>query len=223
MISETLNGKKVLVTAGPTHEPIDPVRFIGNHSSGKMGYAICEALKNKGAEVILVTGPSCLSVPEGIQVEKVKTAQQMYEACAKHFDQVDVGVLAAAVADYTPKVVADKKIKKKEDSFSLELVKTTDIAKELGQVKATNQVLVGFALETNDELANARKKLESKNFDFIVLNSLNKNNECFGVDDNKITIVDKEKELYFNSKSKTEVAKDIVAHIETVLQLSIAQ
>jgi len=213
----TLQGKKVLVTAGPTHEPIDPVRFIGNRSTGKMGYEICECLKQQGACVTLITGPTAIPLPTGIDICKVQTAQEMYEECMSCFEHMDVAILAAAVADYTPKLVSDIKIKKKEGEFSLELVRTKDIAKELGIIKKANQLLIGFALETNDELQNAKAKREKKNFDFIVLNSLQNKGTCFGTDNNQIVIIDKDKELYFEEKSKKQVAQDITSYIETLL------
>ncbi len=209
--SDILKGKKVLVTAGPTQEPIDPVRFISNHSSGKMGYAIAEAFSMAGAEVIIVSGPVAIPVPIGIKVEKVLSAQQMYEAVEKRFNESDIVILAAAVADYTPRHVADKKIKKKEDVFSIELTKTIDIAATLGAQKKSNQLIVGFALETDNELENAKGKLEKKNFDLIVLNSLQDKGAGFRYDTNKIKILDKTGHLYdFDLKPKQEVAEDIL-------------
>lgn len=210
----SLKGRHVLVTAGPTHEPIDPVRFIGNHSSGKMGYAICQELQSKGAKVTLVSGPTALKTPDNVERIDVKSAAQMYENVKSRAVNADVLIFAAAVADYTPKTVADRKIKKKEESFSIELVKTVDIAKTLGENKRDDQVHVGFALETNDEVSNASKKLISKNLDFIVLNSLKNMGTCFGSDNNKITIIESNKSIDFELKSKEEVAKDIVAHLE---------
>lgn len=209
--SDILKGKKVLITAGPTQEPIDPVRFISNHSSGKMGYAIAEAFSMAGAEVIIVSGPVAIPVPIGIKVEKVLSAQQMYEAVEKCFHESDIVILAAAVADYTPSHVADKKIKKKEDVFSIELTKTIDIAATLGAQKKSNQLIVGFALETDNELENAKGKLEKKNFDLIVLNSLQDKGAGFRYDTNKIKILDKTGHLYdFDLKPKQEVAEDIL-------------
>jgi phosphopantothenoylcysteine decarboxylase / phosphopantothenate---cysteine ligase len=217
--SELLQGKSALVTAGPTYESIDPVRFIGNHSSGKMGYAIAENLASKGASVTLVSGTTHLQVQHpNIKLVKVVSAQQMYEVVGGVFEKADMVVFSAAVADYTPKVTAKEKIKKNEDSFQIELVKTKDIAKEFGQKKKDGQVVVGFALETNDELANAIKKLSSKNLDFVVLNSVNDVGAGFGHDTNKVTIVDKNgKTAIFSLKSKTEVADDIVAKIIEML------
>jgi phosphopantothenoylcysteine decarboxylase / phosphopantothenate---cysteine ligase len=207
-----LNGKKALVTAGPTHEAIDPVRFIGNNSSGKMGYAIAEELAAKGAEVILVSGPTHLSAyhPK-IQVTKVTSAEEMYTACQSHFPETDIAVLSAAVADYKPLFKADQKIKKTDSSLNIELTKTQDIAAELGKQKKQGQFIVGFALETENEKANAEKKLAGKNFDLIVLNSLNDPGAGFGHDTNKITLIDRQNRVNeFNLKSKKEVASDIV-------------
>jgi phosphopantothenoylcysteine decarboxylase/phosphopantothenate--cysteine ligase len=207
-----LAGKKVLVTAGPTHEAIDPVRFIGNHSSGKMGIALAKECKNRGAEVILILGPVALPKEyEGITVIKVTSSDEMYNACHDHFKNVDIALMAAAVADYKPATVSDQKIKKAGDATpELKLVKTKDILKSLGAIKNEGQVLLGFALETNNEKANALEKLNSKNADFIVLNSLN-DGAAFGSDTNKITIFTKAgREIQFESKSKTEVATDIV-------------
>lgn len=206
--------KKALVTAGPTHEAIDPVRFIGNHSSGKMGFALSEVLRDKGYEVTLVAGPVHLATPEGVNRVNVRSAYEMYSVCEKHYREMDLAIFAAAVADYTPKIVSDIKIKKSEDEFSIQLVRTKDIAKEMGLLKTKNQVNVGFALETNDSKINAIKKLESKNFDFVVLNTLSKDNACFGVDKNKITILEHNKSIDFEFKTKHEIAKDIVSHIQ---------
>ncbi len=200
----------VLITAGPTYEPIDPVRFIGNHSSGKMGYALAEEAKLRGHKVILISGPTHLNAPKGVTLVKVQSAAQMFAAVEQHFDQAELLIFAAAVADYTPKVVSDTKIKKKSDEFTIELVKTVDIAKTIGQQKKPNQLMVGFALETDNELENAQKKLASKNMDFIVLNSTRNKGTAFGFDDNQITIVSKSGTTEFGKKPKTEVAKDIL-------------
>jgi phosphopantothenoylcysteine decarboxylase/phosphopantothenate--cysteine ligase len=207
-----LDGKRVLVTAGPTHEAIDPVRFIGNHSSGKMGFAIAEELANQGAQVNLVTGPTNQHINHpGVIVNKVTSAEEMYTVCSSLFPQTDVAVLAAAVADYKPVLKADQKIKKKDETLTLELTKTHDIAASLGKVKHNGQVIVGFALETENEVDNAMKKLESKNFDLIVLNSLNDKGAGFGADTNKITIINRKREqATFDLKTKKEVARDIV-------------
>ena len=210
-----LKNKKVLITAGPTQEPIDPVRFISNHSSGKMGYAIAEAFAMAGAEVTLVSGPTALAKPFGVNMIKVRSAKDMYQATAQYFSENDIVILAAAVADYTPAVVADKKIKKKEHVFNLELTKTVDIAATLGKLKQKGQFIVGFALETDNELANAQGKLERKNFDMIVLNSLQDKGAGFQHDTNKIKILDKSGTIYdFDLKSKDEVALDILQMVE---------
>lgn len=207
-----LKGKNVLVTAGPTHEAIDPVRFIGNHSSGKMGFAIAEALADQGAHVNLITGPTNLHTKHpGISVKAITSAEEMHQACIALFPSSDITVLSAAVADYKPAVKADQKIKKKEEAMTIELTKTHDIAASLGKMKHNGQIIVGFALETEQERTNALKKLESKNFDLIVLNSLNDKGAGFGHDTNKITIIDRQQQLKtFDLKSKKEVANDIV-------------
>jgi phosphopantothenoylcysteine decarboxylase / phosphopantothenate---cysteine ligase len=204
-------GKKVLITAGPTQEPIDPVRFISNHSSGKMGFAIAEAFEMAGAEVTIVSGPVSIPSPVGVKVEKVQSAQQMFEVTKKYFSESDIVILAAAVADYTPLYVADKKIKKKEDVFNIEMTKTTDIAATLGKDKKDGQIIVGFALETDNEFENAKGKLERKNFDFVVLNSLQDNGAGFRYDTNKIKIINRAGNVYdFDLKTKKEVAQDIL-------------
>ena len=210
-----LKGKNVLVTAGPTHEAIDPVRFIGNHSSGKMGFAIAESLANLGATVTLVSGPTFLHTSHpNVDVKKVMSAEEMYEACVAVFPKTDIAVLAAAVADYKPAVKADQKIKKKDETLTIELTKTKDIAASLGKLKQKGQVIVGFALETEHEQENALKKLESKNFDLIVLNSLKDSGAGFGHDTNKITLIDSNRTVRsFDLKSKKEVARDIVSAI----------
>ncbi len=214
-----LEGKKILITAGPTQEPIDPVRFISNHSSGKMGFAIAEAFEMAGADVQIVCGPVSIPSPNGVKIEKVQSAQQMYEATAKYFAESDIVILSAAVADFTPLHVADKKIKKKEDasgnaSLTIELTKTTDIAATLGKQKKNGQIIVGFALETDNEFENAKGKLERKNFDFIVLNSLQDKGAGFRYDTNKIKIIDRAGNVYdFELKTKTEVAQDILGTI----------
>lgn len=204
-------GKKILITAGPTHEKIDPVRFIGNHSSGKMGYAIAEELAQRGAEVILVSGPVNIEAKhQNIQVIPVTNANEMHEVCLKHYPSQDAGIMVAAVADYMPKTVAANKIKKSDQQLSIELFPTPDIAASLGKIKTAKQKLVGFALETESEENNAQQKLEKKNFDFIVLNSLNDSNAGFKTDTNKITIITRKGEKKpFDLKQKTEVAKDI--------------
>lgn len=204
-------GKRILVTAGPTHEQIDPVRFIGNHSSGKMGYAIANGLADKDAEVTLISGPTSLTVDHpNIRLIQVNSAEEMYQECIKYYDQSDVAILAAAVADYTPKDKYEQKIKKEKNGLNIALVKTHDIALELGKIKKPHQINVGFALETDNETENAQKKLTSKNFDLIVLNSLRDTGAGFGYDTNKITIIDKNNSLNFELKSKQEVAEDII-------------
>ncbi|HJF70269.1 MAG TPA: bifunctional phosphopantothenoylcysteine decarboxylase/phosphopantothenate--cysteine ligase CoaBC [Butyricimonas virosa] len=208
-------GKKVVVTAGPTYEKIDPVRFIGNYSSGKMGLAIAEEFAGRGAEVVLVCGPVNLKTSHpAIRRVDVESAAQMYEVTSKEFVNSDVAVLSAAVADFTPKEKVDHKIKRGKDDLLLELLPTKDIAAELGRIKTTSQLLVGFALETNDEEVNALSKMQRKNLDIIVLNSLNDKGAGFSVDTNKVTILDKtgDKTVY-ELKTKVEVAKDIVDQI----------
>jgi phosphopantothenoylcysteine decarboxylase/phosphopantothenate--cysteine ligase len=213
-----LKGKKILITAGPTREPIDPVRFISNHSTGKMGVAIATKLLNDGAEVHLVCGPIKVIIPNGIHAYKVDSAAEMLDACLNLFPTMDAGILSAAVADYTPRTVASEKVKKKSDEWNLELKKTVDIASELGKLKTKKQILVGFALETNNEIDNALDKLKRKNFDFIVLNSLRDEGAGFGTDTNKITILDtNNNQTDFPLKSKTEVAHDIVAKLTELL------
>jgi len=209
-----LKGKKVLITAGPTYEAIDPVRFIGNHSSGKMGFALAEQAANLGAEVVLISGPS----GEKINLSYVKridviSAEDMYKAAHEYFNDVDIAIFAAAVADYAPLNVADKKIKKKDTSLQIDLKPTKDILASVGKIKK-DQFLVGFALETNDELENAKGKLKRKNLDLIVLNSLQDKGAGFKLDTNKITLIDKnEKITTFDIKSKKEVATDIFKEI----------
>jgi phosphopantothenoylcysteine decarboxylase/phosphopantothenate--cysteine ligase len=210
--SKILAGKTIMITAGPTYEPIDPVRFIGNRSSGKMGIALADVAARYGAQVKLILGPSRLRPQEpSVEVISVETAQQMYEAAQAHYPNADAGILAAAVADYRPSEVADQKIKKKDENLELQLVKTKDIAASLGQTKKDHQLLIGFALETNDELANAQSKLERKNFDFIVLNSLQDQGAGFNHDTNKITILYRDNKIaYFELKSKIAAAEDII-------------
>ena len=213
-----LKGKKILITAGPTYEPIDPVRFIGNHSSGKMGVAIAEEMQRRGADVSLVLGPSNIKVAAGIKLVKVKTAADMFTACEKIFPETDIAIMSAAVADYTLVNTSTEKIKKTENDFSVQLTKTKDILKTLGGLKKNGQLLVGFALETNNEKENALQKLQSKNADMIILNSLQDAGAGFGYDTNKITIFDKTGKSYpFEMKSKKEVAKDIVNSIIKLL------
>jgi phosphopantothenoylcysteine decarboxylase/phosphopantothenate--cysteine ligase len=206
--------KNFLITAGPTVEPIDPVRFIGNHSSGKMGFALAQVAADLGAEVTLITGPVHLRADhDSIQTIPVTSAEDMYEAVHKHFEKCDVAILSAAVADYRPKEVADNKIKKKDSNLTIELVKTKDILESLGTNK-TDKYLVGFALETENEIENAKTKLKKKNLDLIVLNSLNDKGAGFRSDTNKVTLIDKDnKMLSFDVKPKKDVALDIVEYI----------
>ena len=206
-----LKGKKVLITAGPTYEAIDPVRFIGNHSSGKMGFDIATAAANLGAEVVLVSGPTHLQMKHSlVNLIRVTSADEMYDACHQYFENVDVAIAAAAVADYKPKNVASQKIKKSEASFTIELEKNKDILLSLGQIKK-NQFLIGFALETENEIENAKIKIEKKNLDLIVLNSLNDKGAGFGKPTNKVTFIDKDFNIFENPlKSKELVAEDIV-------------
>ena len=213
-----LRGKRILITAGPTYEAIDPVRFIGNHSSGKMGFEIAKASANLGAEVILISGPTHQKVNNSlIEVISVISSQDMYDAAHKYFKNVDVAILSAAVADYRPKEVANQKIKKKETTLTLELEKTKDILASLGEIKQ-KQILVGFALETNNELENAKGKLKKKNLDLIVLNSLNDKGAGFKSETNKVTIIDKNETITaYELKSKAEVAKDLISEIITKL------
>lgn len=213
--SKRLSGKKALVSAGPTYENLDPVRFIGNYSSGKMGIAIAEALANEGCQVELVLGPVALTPQHpAIRVTPVRSAQEMYEACMRHFEVTDITVMAAAVADYTPVDVSDAKIKKQASEFELKLKKTTDILKSLGAIKKSNQLLIGFALENRDEKQYALKKLQEKNADAIVMNSLRDEGAGFAGDTNKITIFEKDgTETSYELKSKTAAAKDIVEKI----------
>lgn len=216
--NSSMAGKKILITAGPTYEKIDPVRFIGNYSSGKMGYALAEECAARGAEVTLVSGPVNLSVNHpNINRIDVESAEQMYNACMSHYPTSDAGILCAAVADFTPECVADKKIKREKDDLTLNLKPTHDIASALGKIKTDSQRLVGFALETNDETAHAQDKLKRKNFDFIVLNSLNDKGAGFRCDTNKITIIDSSKAEEYPLKTKKEVAADIIDKLDSIL------
>ena len=209
-------GKQVLITAGPTQEPIDPVRYISNHSTGKMGYAIARAFARAGAEVTLVSGPTALPLPHpAVRRVLVRSAQEMYAASAEAFPTTDLMILNAAVADYTPAHPANQKIKKNESAFSLELTKTTDIAATLGSQKRADQLMMGFALETNNEHENALGKLHRKNLDWIVLNSLRDSGAGFGHDTNKITVMDRAGQVRsFDLKTKEEVADDLLTLVE---------
>ena len=213
-----LKGKKVLITAGPTYEAIDPVRFIGNHSSGKMGFALAQVIQDLGADVTLISGPSALPTPSFVKRIDITSAQELFEACDQHFHDADIVIMSAAVADYRPKSIANDKIKKDDSELSLVLEKTTDVLKALGEKKRPGQLLVGFALETSNEKENAKQKIKRKNLDFIVLNSLRDPGAGFAGDQNKITIIDRDgKERSFELKSKLEVAKDITNEILSLL------
>lgn len=214
---KSLAGKTVLVTAGPTYEAIDPVRFIGNHSSGKMGFAIAEEAEKRGAKVILISGPTALSTNKNISLEKVNSAKEMYNAVFQHFDNTDIAIMSAAVADYAPKEIAQEKIKKNDEEMTITLVKNPDILKTMGE-KKKNQFLVGFALETQNEEENAKGKLVRKNLDMIVLNSLKDSGAGFKNDTNKIKIITPSEQKDFALKSKEDVAKDILDFVEEQLQ-----
>jgi phosphopantothenoylcysteine decarboxylase/phosphopantothenate--cysteine ligase len=208
-------GKQLLITAGPTYEAIDPVRFIGNHSSGKMGYAIAEEALRRGAGVTLIAGPNTIEAPKAVRLIKVRSAEEMFQAVSDNYREADVMVLSAAVADYTPATTADQKIKKSEEQLELKLKPTKDIIKWLGKEKKKKQFLVGFALETQNEEANAIRKLEEKNCDLLVLNSLQNKGAGFGADTNQVTLFDRNNnKKVFELKSKKEVAKDILKAIE---------
>lgn len=219
MDASLLKNKKVLITAGPTREAIDPVRYISNHSTGKMGYAIAQKFLSHGAKVFLVSGPVNLK-PEhpNLKLVNVNSANEMYLACCHFFEAVDIAIFAAAVADYRPEKIAEQKIKKDELSFTIKMVKNIDIAYEFGKVKSANQISVGFALETNDELKHAMGKLVKKNFDMVIMNSMNDANATFGFDTNKITIVRNDfTRRGFSLKNKTEVAQDIVNEVAEII------
>ena len=213
---QTLSGKRVMVTAGATIEAIDPVRYISNHSTGKMGYAIADALAKRGAEVVLISGKTTLPTPQSVRRVDVLSAEDMYEASVAEFEACDCAVMCAAVADYTPIEVSATKIKKNDDSFSIELRKTKDIARELGKEKGARKI-VGFALETDNEQVNAEKKLSEKNLDMIVLNSLRDEGAGFGCDTNKVTFIDSTSREELPLASKAEVAERIVDRIERLL------
>ncbi|MFC2096810.1 bifunctional phosphopantothenoylcysteine decarboxylase/phosphopantothenate--cysteine ligase CoaBC [Bacteroidota bacterium] len=217
--NETLRGKKFLVNAGPTYEKIDPVRYIGNFSSGKMGYAIAEELAERGAEVTLVSGPVSICLNQNnISIDKVISAEEMFEKCLSIFPKMDGAILTAAVADYKPLEVSKSKIKRKKDNLNIELEPTNDIASALGKIKTDKQLLIGFALETENELKNAMAKIEKKKLDFIVLNSLKNEGAGFQTDTNKICIIDKDNITEeFELKSKNEVARDIINKLEQLI------
>lgn len=206
-----LKGKHILITAGPTYEKIDPVRFIGNFSTGKMGYAIAQTCASYGAKVTLVSGPTALEINhKNIKRIDVMSAEEMYQACISTFHACDVAILCAAVADYTPKSPSSTKVKSKHEQLTIELIKNKDIAAELGQTKQTHQTMIGFALETNNEVENAQKKLSKKNLDYIILNSLQDDKAGFGYDTNKVTIISENDIKALPLMQKTEVAEQIV-------------
>ena len=216
--SKNLEGKTVLITAGPTYEAIDPVRFIGNHSSGKMGFSLAEEAVRRGAKVILISGPTSQKTStKNIEIHRVTSAKEMYDEVFKYYEKVDIAIASAAVADYAPKIVAKEKIKKSEEEFTIELVKNPDILKTMGE-KKTHQFLVGFALETQNEEENAKSKLQKKNLDMIVLNSLRDEGAGFQKDTNKVKILTHSEQKEFSLKSKDEVAKDILDFVETQLK-----
>ena len=216
--SKNLEGKTVLITAGPTYEAIDPVRFIGNHSSGKMGFSLAEEAVRRGAKVILISGPTSQKTEcENIEIHRVTSAKEMYDKVFKYYEKADIAIASAAVADYAPKIVAKEKIKKSEEEFTIELVKNPDILKTMGE-KKTHQFLVGFALETQNEEENAKSKLQKKNLDMIVLNSLRDEGAGFQKDTNKVKILTHSEQKEFSLKSKDEVAKDILDFVETQLK-----
>lgn len=215
--AQTLQGKVVLITAGPTYEALDPVRFIGNHSSGKMGFSLAEEASKRGAKVILISGPTAQTINDkNVELHKINSAKEMLAKVFEFYDTIDIGIASAAVADYAPKEVAKEKIKKNDENLTLELVKNPDILKTMGE-KKTHQFLVGFALETQNEEENAKGKLEKKNLDMIVLNSLRDEGAGFKNDTNKIKIFTRTEKKEFNLKSKDEVAKDILNFVESQL------
>ena len=213
--STRLTGRRIMITAGPTYEKIDPVRFIGNYSSGKMGFALAEECARRGAEVTLIAGPVSLTCSDNIRRINVESCEDMYQAATSEWTTADAAILCAAVADFRPETVADKKIKREKDDLVIRLAPTHDIAAALGRMKRDDQLLVGFALETNDEQRNAQHKLEKKNLDFIVLNSLRNKGTCFQSDENQITIISKEGLRDYERKPKAAVATDIVDELES--------
>ena len=215
--TEDLKDKKILITAGPTYEKIDPVRFIGNYSSGKMGFALAEECSRRGAKVVLVAGPVSLTCTESIQRVDVESCKEMYEAAVGEFPNCDAAILCAAVADFRPETIAEQKIKRVGDELLLKLKPTQDIAATIGSMKGEGQRIVAFALETNEEESNAQRKLEKKNADFIVLNSTRIPGTTFQSDDNQITIINKEGKKSYAKKSKTEVARDIIDELVSIL------
>ncbi len=215
LLSEApLSGKKIMITAGPTFEAIDPVRFIGNRSSGKMGFAIAQAAQELGAEVTLISGPVNLLKPRGAKVIMVESAQEMYDACLEKVKEVDIAIFTAAVADYRPDAIAPEKIKKTDQALAINLVKTVDILQTLGRQKRDGQLFIGFALETQNEMANAKKKLSEKNCDLIVLNSLRDPGAGFGHDTNKVTLITDNKSIELELMPKADLAHKIMAFIQ---------
>lgn len=217
--SQVLANKKILITTGPTYEAIDPVRFIGNHSTGKMGYALAKTCLKLGAEVVLISGPSNESIAENpaLQLIKVQSAKEMLVAAEENFAKADIGIMSAAVADYAPKNVADKKIKKSEDTLTIELIRNPDIAKTLGAKKREDQLLIGFALETDNEEVNAKRKLAAKNFDLIILNSLQDEGAGFAHNTNKVTLITSKDSLSLPLLSKDETANKIIDYVVVLL------
>ena len=215
--TEDLKEKKILITAGPTYEKIDPVRFIGNYSSGKMGFALAEECSRRGAKVVLIAGPVSLTCTENIQRVDVESCKEMYEAAVEEFPNCDAAILCAAVADFRPETIAEQKIKRVGDDLLLKLKPTQDIAATIGSMKGEGQRIVAFALETNEEESNAQRKLEKKNADFIVLNSTRIPGTTFQADDNQITIINKEGKKSYAKKPKTEVARDIIDELVSIL------
>ncbi len=215
--TEDLKDKKILITAGPTYEKIDPVRFIGNYSSGKMGFALAEECSRRGAKVVLVAGPVSLTCTENIQRVDVESCKEMYEAAVGEFPNCNAAILCAAVADFRPETIAEQKIKRVGDELLLKLKPTQDIAATIGSMKREGQRIVAFALETNEEESNAQRKLEKKNADFIVLNSTRIPGTTFQADDNQITIINKEGKKSYAKKPKTEVARDIIDELVSIL------
>ena len=213
-----LQGKRIMITAGPTYEKIDPVRFIGNYSSGKMGFALAEECARRGADVTLIAGPVSIQSSSAIHRIDVESCDEMYQAATANFPQQDAAILCAAVADFKPETTASQKIKREKDDLVIRLQPTHDIAAQLGRMKTSRQTLVGFALETNDEQANAQKKLEKKNLDFIVLNSLRNKGTCFQSDENQISILSAQGQVDYDKKSKSEVARDIIDELSKRLR-----
>jgi phosphopantothenoylcysteine decarboxylase/phosphopantothenate--cysteine ligase len=218
--NKTFEDKTVLVTAGPTYESIDPVRYIGNYSSGKMGYALAKEFIRRGAKVILITGPVAIKPPKEAELYKVVSASEMYNECISHFTECDIAIMCAAVADFAPKIKFGSKLKREKENIHIELIPTLDIASKLGEMKKKDQILVGFALETDNEYENACAKLKKKNLDLIVLNSLNDTGAGFSYDTNKISIIDSNNNITkFELKPKKEIASDIINELAKYIEL----